>query len=54
MVVFCHSIVAGCLIDDNLKLGERPKGRLGKGAEGVEPGSLARGVIVDNEAIGRV
>jgi hypothetical protein len=54
MVVFCHSIVAGCLIDDNFELAERLERRLGERAEGVERGELGRAVIVNNEAIGRV
>ena len=38
VVVFCHSIVASCLAEDNLELGERPERRLGERTEGVEPG----------------
>jgi hypothetical protein len=51
-VVFCHSIVAGCLAEDNLELGERPERWLSECTEGVEPGWLGRGVIVDDEEIG--
>ena len=36
-VVFCHSIVAGRLVDDNLELGERPERRVSERTEGVEP-----------------
>ena len=37
-VVFCHSIVAGRLPEDNLELGERPERQLGERPEGVKPG----------------